>query len=115
MNPSHCCQRKPRAEDEAGRIWTPKAPSPPRRRRGRLAGWILPGALLALLPKCPMCLAAYVALGTGLTMSYSSAHILLRALTALCIGTLALCVVRRVVSCRRHKQTFNLQLTQTHQ
>ena len=62
-----------------------------------------------------MCLAAYVALCTGLTMSYSSAHILMRTLTALCLGTLALCVVRRVVSCRQNKQTFNLQPTQTHQ
>ena len=108
MNSAFCCQRKPRTEDAARRQKT---------RSGRVrevAGWILPGALLALLPKCPMCLAAYVALGTGLTLSCSSARILLRALTALCLGTLALCIVRRVVSCRRNKQTFNLQLTQTH-
>lgn len=109
MNLAFCCQRKPRTEDAARRQKT---------RLGRVreaAGWILPGALLALLPKCPLCLAAYVALGTGLTLSYSSAHILLRALTVLCLGALALCIVRRVVSCRRHKQTFNLQLTQMHQ
>ncbi len=109
MNSVLCCQRKPRAEDAARQQKT-------RLRRVReAAGWIQPGALLALLPKCPMCLAAYVALGTGLTLSCSSAHTLLRALTALCLGTLALCVVRRVVGCRRNKQIFNLQLTQTHQ
>ena len=104
-----CCQPTPRPEDGVRQQKT---------RLGRVreaAGWILPGALLALLPKCPMCLAAYVALGTGLTLSCSSARILLRALTALCLGTLALCIVRRVVSCRQNKQTFNLQLTQTHQ
>ena len=109
MNSAFCCQRKPRAEDAAPRQKT---------RLGRVseaAGWILPGSLLALLAKCPLCLAAYVALGTGLTLSCSSARILLRALTALCLGTLALCIVRRVVSCRRNQQTFNLQLTQTHQ
>ena len=104
---SPCCQRRPRAGDDAHQqqSWL-------RRIRGAV-GWILPGALLALLPKCPMCLAAYVALGTGITMSGSSAHILMRALTALCIGTLGLCVVRRVVSCLQKKQTLNLQPTTT--
>ena len=53
----------------------------------------------------------YVALGTGFTMSYSSAHIILGALTALCIGMLVLCVVRRVVNCCRKKQQLKLQPT----
>jgi hypothetical protein len=61
-----------------------------------------------------MCLVAYVALCSGLTISSSSAHLLMRLLTALCIGTLALCVVRRVVNCRQNKQAFNLQPTQAH-
>jgi hypothetical protein len=98
MNSSHCCQTNPRAGGDArqGKIWL-------RRSRG-VAGWIVPGALLALMPKCPMCLAAYVALCTGFTMSGPSAHILLRTLTALCIGTLALCITRRVVSCCHKNQ-----------
>jgi len=103
MNLPHCCQRKPHTRRDARQQRT---------RRGRIrevAGWILPGALLALMPKCPMCLVAYVALCSGLTLSYSSAHMLMRMLTALCLGTLALCVVRRVVNCRQNKHTFNLQ------
>jgi len=80
-----------------------------RRRVREALGWIVPGALLGLMPKCPMCLAAYVALGTGITMSCSSAQILMRTLTALGIGTLALCLVRCVVSCRDNKRTCNLQ------
>lgn len=107
MNSLDCCQRNSRALDEARRPETGL-----RRARG-VAGLILPGALLALMPKCPMCLAAYVALCTGFTMSCSSAHLVLRALTTLCLGTLALFVFRRVLSCRHHKQTFNLQPTQT--
>jgi hypothetical protein len=107
MNSPHCCQQKLHtsrdARQERARL----------RRVREVTGWIIPGALLALMPKCPMCLVAYVALCSGLTMSYSSAHILMRTLTALCIGTLALCVVRRVVNCRQNKQIFNLQPTQT--
>lgn len=108
MNSCRCCERKPRAEGEARQQKTFL------RRSREVSGWILPGALLALMPKCPMCLAAYLALGTGFTMSGSSAHILMRALTALSIGTLALLGVRSVVNCFRNKQPFNLQLTQTH-
>lgn len=106
MSPS-CCQRKSRTGDETReqKTWL--------RRVKRIAGWILPSALLALMPKCPMCLAAYVALCTGFTMSFSAAHLLMRLLTALCISTLALCVVRRVVNWRQNKQTFNLHSTQT--
>src|SRR4051812_21781722 len=103
MNSPCCCQRELRAGDEARKTWL-------RRVRG-IAGWILPGALLTLMPKCPMCLAAYVALGTGFTMSGSSAHTLMRTLTAVCIGTLALYVVRRVISCSQNKPTFDLQPT----
>ena len=109
MNSSCCCQRKPGTGPEA-------RPQKSWRHRARgMAGWILPGALLALLPKCPLCLAAYVALFTGVTMSGASAHLLLRALTALCVGTLALCVVRRVVSWHQTKPTLNLQPTQSAQ
>ena len=106
MNSLHCCQRKSSIGDDARqqKTWL--------RRPREVAGLILPGALLALIPKCPMCLAAYVTLCTGFTMSCSSAHILMRTLSALCIGTLALCVVRYVVSCRHNKQVFNLQPTQ---
>lgn len=92
----------------------PADPRPAKLRRARsAAGWVIPSALLALMPKCPLCLAAYFALFSGVTLSYSSAHILMRAITALCIGTLALCVARRVLHFRQNKLTFNLQSTQT--
>ena len=109
MNSLHCCQRKLHTGRDARQQKTSL------RRAREVAGWVVPGALLALMPKCPMCLVAYVALCSGLMMSCSSAHILMRLLTALCLGALALCVVRHVVNCRRNKQAFNLQHTHMHQ
>ena len=108
MNSLHCCQPQlePSRHTRRETAW--------RRRVREGAGWIVPGALLALMPKCPLCLAAYVALCSGVTLSFASAHLLLRTLTALCLGMLALCVIRTVVNCRQNKQTSNLQLTQIH-
>jgi membrane protein implicated in regulation of membrane protease activity len=107
MNSHHCYQRTPHASSDA------REPKTWLCRARKVAGYIIPGALLALMPKCPMCLVAYVAFCSGLTMSCSSAHLLMRLVTALCIGTLTLCVIRRVVNSRQNKQTFNLQPMQT--
>jgi hypothetical protein len=54
------------------------------RRSGALVGWIIPGAVLALLPKCPLCLTAYVAAGTGIGLSLSAATHLRSALLFFC-------------------------------
>jgi LPXTG-motif cell wall-anchored protein len=39
------------------------------RARARAARWLLPAALLALAPKCVLCVLAYVGLGTALGLS----------------------------------------------
>ncbi|HVY71608.1 MAG TPA: hypothetical protein VHH73_16875 [Verrucomicrobiae bacterium] len=109
MSSPQCCQQKPLVADRADRQKTR-----PSGIKG-IAELVLPGALLALMPKCPLCLAAYVALCTGFTMSRPSAHLLLRAVSALCIGTLAFCLARRVISWRQSKQTLNLQPARAHQ
>jgi len=43
------------------------------KRAGRFLKPLLPAFLLAIVPKCPFCLAAYVALGTGIGLSVTGA------------------------------------------
>jgi hypothetical protein len=86
MNARQCCQIATRGRDNAPRTasrW---------RRGGEIAGWIIPSATLVLLPKCPVCLAAYVALFSGVGISLTSASNLRTSLLILCVAAL-LCLV----------------------
>ncbi len=64
------------------------------RRSGELVGWIVPGAILALLPKCPICLAAYVAVWSGIGLSLPAATHLRVSLLILCVGSILFLTVR---------------------
>jgi hypothetical protein len=86
MTPSRCC----------GSGWTG--------RSGRFleaAGWVVPGTLLALLPKCPLCLAGYVAVATGVGLSATAAGHLRMLLVIGCVGILAVSAGRLVRKCYR--------------
>lgn len=67
-----------------------------RRTRGA-AAWALPSVALALVPKCPMCIAAYLAIGGSLSVSLTTAAHLRTALVWLCWGALLLLAARLVM------------------
>lgn len=58
--------------------------------------WLLPGAAMVLVPKCPACLAAHIALWTGLGVSISTATWLRWAMLMLCVGSLVFLAARRL-------------------
>lgn len=79
-----CCQGKP--------------PRATLARGAEATGWLLPAAALALLPKCPCCLAAYIALFTGIGLSVETAAYIRPALLVLLLASLpllALAIIRR--------------------
>jgi hypothetical protein len=64
------------------------------RRCVDLISWIVPGAILALIPKCPVCLAVYVAAWTGIGLSLSTAMHLRLWLLILCAGLILFLAAR---------------------
>ena len=66
------------------------------RRVRELFAWVLPGTILVLLPKCPACLAAHLAIWTGLGLSLSTAAYLRLVLLLLCTASLLFLFTERL-------------------
>jgi hypothetical protein len=84
------------------------AGAPPYRRFLNFIGWIVPTAILALIPKCPICVAGYAVIGSSVGFSLSAFAQLRLALIVLCVASLCfvgtksvLYVVTRIAS-KRH-------------
>ena len=60
-----------------------------------VAGWLIPSALLIFMPKCPACIAAYIAIGTGLGLSMTAAANLRLLLIILSLCSLLFLVARQ--------------------
>ncbi len=71
------------------------------RRFGKVIGSILPAAALLLLPKCPLCLAAWLTLATGVSFSARGTTWLRPSIVVLWIAALALLFRRRCSHVRR--------------
>lgn len=74
----------------------PVVPAPTRgpRRVAALMQWALPITTLALIPKCPGCVAAYVLLFSGIGLSLPGAAAVRWTLIALSVATLAYLLLR---------------------
>jgi hypothetical protein len=73
-----------------------KRPTGLLRRAWRGIQWLFPATLLVLMPKCPMCVVAYVALFTGMGISVSTARWIQIVMLAFCLASLAFLAVRYV-------------------
>jgi hypothetical protein len=94
----HHCQIATQDRDHARR------PASRWRRGGEFAGWLIPSATLVLLPKCPVCMAMYVAMFSGVGISVASASNFRISLLTLCVAALLCLTLKRL--CRLQKRTW---------
>jgi hypothetical protein len=64
--------------------------------KGGIIGWGLPGLGLLFIPKCPLCVAAYVSMFTGLGLNFTEAKYLRYGMIILCSVAVLLFVVHVV-------------------
>jgi hypothetical protein len=100
------CKRNAASPEWPAREWRLRS-----RSRGA-AAWALPSIALALVPKCPMCIAAYLAIGGSLGVSLTTATHLRTVLVWLCWSALSLLAVRMAMRFMRGSTITALKLAQ---
>jgi hypothetical protein len=66
------------------------------RRFFDIAGWLVPTAILTILPKCPACFAMYLAMGTGVGISVVAATYLRVLILMACVASLVFLAAKYV-------------------
>jgi hypothetical protein len=84
------------------RIMVGGAGAAPYRRVLNFIGWIVPTAILALIPKCPVCVAGYAVIGTSVGFSLSAFAQLRLALIVLSLVSLSYVGTKSVLSLVTH-------------
>ena len=100
MNTPHCCHHA--SEDRCN----VRRPASLWRRGAELVGWIVPSTALVLMPKCPVCVAMYLALFTGMGFSVTSASDLRTGVIILCIFALLCLTVKSLFRLARQKEHY---------
>ena len=75
-------------------------PHPLARRLSKAAASILPTAWLVFLPKCPLCLAGWLTVVTGIRFSAGGAAWLRGSVVLFCVVTLTTMIWRRLLGSR---------------
>ena len=83
LNQMHCCEAQPAARR-----------GPPARRWRSAGSCVGSGAMLLLLPKCPVCIAAYLAVWTGVGIAAPIAGHLRSVMAVIFVMSLCFLLVR---------------------
>lgn len=89
MNHHHCCDGATRDDNDA------RSGLSRLRGAGEIAAWVVSSATLVLLPKCPVCLAGYLALFSSVGVSLATASYYRTSLLVMCVTALLFLAVKR--------------------
>ncbi|HEX2838091.1 MAG TPA: hypothetical protein VHN77_08200 [Phycisphaerales bacterium] len=99
----HCCTPVPSAQPPRAHAQSNSYVKPTRRLAAAVQ-WAIPLTTLALIPKCPACIAGYVLLFTGLGLSLPAAATIRWTIITFCVTALVILAVRWLLNFRAKPQ-----------